>query len=165
MPSSTGIVASGYYAVVAGDTFIMGYRQDVLGWSSADAVSGMTFTRTQASGNLGGGSAGQNGAADAEDGDYWDVFVNLASGTYTFTLIHLKGTALGVCELLLDGTSLGTIDCYNASNTDDNVSAITGVAVAADGNYTLRIKVNGKHASSSDYLLGVQAVTMTRTGA
>lgn len=159
------MVIDPYRFATSSDTFIMPYRQDHLGWSSNDGTSGVTYTRTQGSGNIGGGYAGQNGAADADDGDYWDAFFNLAAGTYTFTVLYRANTTHGILELLLDGVSLGTIDTYNGSATNNNVSSISSVSVAADGNYTLRMKVNGKNASATDYLLAVQSVTATRTGA
>lgn len=152
------------YRFAAADTFIMAYRQDVMGWSSVDGSSGITYTRTQSSGYLGGGTGGDSGAADADDGDYQEWVVNLAAGTYTLTSVYVRGTDRGIVRWSLDGTSLGTIDNYGSAQ-NNTVTEITGITVAADGNYTLRAAVDGKNASSTDYRSTQQSVTMTRTGA
>lgn len=152
------------FAAAASDTFIMPYRQDVMAWSSVDGSGGMTYTRYQTSANLGGGSAAQASTADSDDGDYYEWFVNLEAGTYTVTVIYTKFTNGAICDVLIDGTSIGTFDRYNLTANVNNVVTFAGVAVTA-GNHTLRIAANGKAGSSSDYVIDVQAVTLHRTGA
>lgn len=140
-------------------------RIEIVPWGQPKSVSGMTWTRTQASGNLGGGSAGQNGAADADDGDSvsWDVLLD--SGTWAIDIIHLKGTTFGILDVNLGGASLGTVDGYNGSSTDDNVATISSISVSTAGHYTLTVAINGKHASATDYLMGLQLIVLRRTGA
>lgn len=159
------LIIDPYRFAAASDTFIMGYRQDVLGWSSVDGSSGMTYTRFQSSSRLGGGVGAHASTADADDGDYMEWFVNLAAGTYTLTHIYNQSTDRGIVRWSLDGTSVGTVDCYGAVATFNTVGSITGITVAADGNYTLKGAIDGKNASSSDFFLDVQSVTLTRTGA
>lgn len=158
------MVIDPYRFAAAGDTFIMPYRQDVMAWSSVDGFGGMTYTRMQASTLLGGGVVLQASAADADDGDYYEWYANLAAGTYTLTFLFWRDTDRAITTWSLDGVDIGTVDQYgsNAPNTAGTISSIT---VAADGNYTLRCRANGKHASSTDYYLTIQSVTLHRTGA
>lgn len=147
-----------------GDTSILPYRVDVLAWSSADGVSGMTYTRNQSSSNLGGGSALQASAADADDGDYmeWDVLT--AAGTYRLDLVYMTAANYAVVDVLIDGSSIGTFDAYSASLTRNVVGSVTGISMTA-GHHTVRVAANGKNASSTDYFITPQSVTLTRTGA
>lgn len=152
------------YRFATGDTFVMPYRQDIMGWSSVDGSSGMTYTRVQSSVAMGGGLGGQLSLEEADSGDYMEWFVNLEAGTYTLTEIFFRSTLQGIVRWSLDGTSLGTIDHYGSS-APNIVGTITGITVPTAGNYTLRAAIDGKHASSTDYLMPVKAVNLTRTGA
>ena len=149
------------YIVAGGDTFTMPYRQDVMAWSSTDAAT-PTMARFQSSACLGGGIAWQGSAANANNGDYFDWYVSLAAGTYTLTVVWNRTNSSGKGDWKLDGTLIGTID-YNGTDSTNNVTTFTGVTVAADGNYTLRVIING--TNGTDYLMTTQAVTLHRTGA
>ena len=152
------------YRFAAADTFIMQYRQDVMGWSSVDGSSGMTWTRSQSSSMLSGGISGQANVADADDGDYMEWFFNLAAGTYELTFCFYRDGYRCISTWSIDGVDIGTVDLYG-SNAFNVIGTISSITVAADGNYTVKARANGKNASSSDYLLGIVSVTMTRTGA
>ena len=146
------------------DSAILPYRVDVMAWSSADAVSGMTYTRGQNSSNLSGGFAQQLDATDASDGDYmeWDVLV--AAGTYRLDLVYMTAANYAVVDVLIDGSSIGTFDAYSASLTRNVVGSVTGISMTA-GHHTVRVAANGKNASSTDYFITPQSATLTRTGA
>lgn len=143
----------------------MPYRQTVIGWSSDDGDSEGGITRIQSSSILGGGTAGQSGDGTASDGDYIQWFVNLAAGTYTLTHTYTSASNRGKWDWYLDTTKLGTIDGYSAGPVYNVVSTVTNITIAADGNYTLKLLVNGKHASSTEYYYDVPSVTLHRTGA
>jgi hypothetical protein len=158
------MVIDPYKFAVAGDTFISNGLQDVMTWSSVDGSSGVTYTRSQSSTYYGGGVGGGSSLADMDDGDYQEWFVNLTAGTYTLTVVRHRTTASAIVRFSLDGTSLGTADFYGATAVNI-VDTITGITVAADGNYTLRAAADGKNASSTDYQVSIQALSLTRTGA
>lgn len=146
------------------DSSILPYRVDIIGWSAADSVSGMTFTRVQNNAELGGGVASQASAADSDNNDYmqWNFLVE--SGTYRLDLIHTKWASYAIFDILIDGVSVGTVDGYNASILHNVVTSITGIVLTA-GHHTVRIAANGKNASSTNYTITTQSVTLTRTGA
>ncbi len=145
------------------DSAILPYRVDVLAWSSVDGSGGMTYTRTQHSGFLSGGIAGQANLADGDDGDYMEWNVLVAAGTYTLTFFYYSDSQRCKSTWSIDGVDVGTVDLYGAP-TFNVVGSISGIAIGA-GNHTLRARANGKNASSTDYLLGVTSITLTRTGA
>lgn len=146
------------------DSAILPYRVDVMAWSSADAVSGMTYLRNANNTTLGGGSAFQQNAADADSGDYMEWNVLTAAGTWRIDLFYVQGADKAVLDVLIDGTSIGTADAYAAGTSRNVVASFTGVALAA-GNHVLRVAANGKNAASSDYIIQPQTLALTRTGA
>jgi hypothetical protein len=117
-------------------------------------------TVSQSSSYLVGGVRGtDNGDQNNEVG--WDVV--LAAGTWTITLIGIKSTDYGICTVSLDGSSVGTLDMYAASSTNNNVMSLTGVTVSATGKKRLLLKMATKNASSSAYKAAVNIVSLLRT--
>ena len=97
------------------------------------------------------------------DGDYLEFSTPLAAGTYTFRLVYSQGSNGGKLDILLDGVNVVTgIDCYGAST--DLQSVTTGVIVSSGGyGKLIRIKVNGKNVSSTDYYSFWSSLTIERT--
>lgn len=103
-------------------------------------------------------------AAGAADGDYaqWDVL--LSAGTWQLDVVYLSATSAGIMQAQIDGTNVGsTVDTYAAAGVADNLHTVTGIAVATAGLHTLKLLVSGKNASSSNYILRIQAVALRRT--
>ena len=90
--------------------------------------------------------------------------VSLAPGTYTLRFIHSKNTNMGIATVSLNGSSVGTIDCYAGSSTSNNVTDLTGITVAG-GTTLVRFTAATKNASSSGYVLFFPGFSLTRTGA
>lgn len=100
--------------------------------------------------------------SNAQNDEYgWDVI--LGAGTWTISLTHYKGSTYGIASVRLDGTTVGSVDCYNASTTWYNPASITGVSVASSGKKRLSIKIASKNASSSGYYAAIQAFALRRT--
>lgn len=159
------LIIDPYRFAAASDTFIMGYRQDVMDWSSWDASGGSWSggpSRTQDSGFLGGGYVT---ATKASTGGYISWNVNLEAGTYTLTHIFTGSANGGIVTFDLDGTSLGTIDTYDGAFPKNKVGTISGFTVSAAGNYVLTGTVTSKHASAAAYNWYNASITLTRTGA
>jgi hypothetical protein len=89
--------------------------------------------------------------------------VTLDAGTYTLTLIHSKGTSRGIYTIKIDGSSVGTIDGYNGSTTN-NVTDLASIAVTG-GYHTVEFLMATKNGSSSAYYGIINGFSLTRTGA
>ncbi len=145
------------------DSFLMPYYRNHPLWSSCDASSGMTYTRSQDSLKLGGGDARQVNAADSDDGDSYSWFVHLSSGTYTFTTIRSRNTPLATVDISLDGSVFGTFVGNDGGAAANIIKEVTGIAIASDGVYTLKYQVNG--TSGTDYQMVIYWFSFLRTGA
>ena len=146
------------------DSAILPYRLDLMMWSGPDLVSGFTTTRFQSTAELGGGWVGQQSAAAADNGDYYEINFLVEAGTWTMTIIYQKNPNSPIHDFLIDGVSVGTVDTYAAGTSHNNVTSISGITLSA-GHHTFKILANGKNASSGDYNLAIQNVNLTRTGA
>lgn len=133
---------------------------DIWPWTNWYSAVG-TPTRNLDSSALGGGYVATAGAQNNEI--VWNV--PLDAGTWTLTAIYRKMSAYGIATFYLDATSLGTVDTYAASASNNNVSQITGITVATPAVYALKMKAETKNASASQYFLVMNLLTLTRTGA
>lgn len=109
--------------------------------------------------NAAGPAIKSSGAQNAVIG--WDVL--LAAGTWTLELLHNKGSDRGIYTVALAGSSIGTIDGYNASLSPKQRSQITGITVAATGKKRLTLTMASKHASSSSYFGHLSGLRLLRT--
>lgn len=97
------------------------------------------------------------------DGDEFSWPVVLDAGTYTFAWCGLTYTNAGKVDWYLDGTVIQSgQDWYSASIAYSVVKTFS-YAVAA-GAYTLKVKVSGKNASSTNYYLFGTYLYIMRTG-
>lgn len=78
----------------------------------------------------------------------------LAAGNYTLYLLGLKFSAYGIATVRVNGTSIGTIDLYNASFLFNVVMSIP-FSVSFTGNHLFNFKIESKNASSSGYTFPV----------
>lgn len=101
--------------------------------------------------------------------DAFTVPVLMSAGTWSATVVFVKGTDRPIFRLALDdGAGTFTditadIDSYAGSATAKQVSTTAGIVVASSISRTLRCKVTSKNASSSDYWCAVQSITLVRT--
>lgn len=137
-----------------------GYTWIYLPWMGAKSTTG--FTRSQGSTLLGGGKWESTGAQNDETAvDVW-----LDTGTYKIAVVHNENTSHGIETHSLDGTTVGTIDEYNAGGAQVNqYDEITGIAIATAGVYEYKIKAATKNAGSSNYYLSLDSLAWIRTGA
>lgn len=163
-PTRTTLAGSGGDPGPPADAVLMPYRLDWPAWGVADTVSGMTFTRTQVSSTLGGGRAEQASTADADNGDFFEYLFDVDAGTYSFTMIYDRDSNQGIVDVLIDGVSIGTIDTYLSGWAPNTVATISSVGIS-QGPHTLKLLINGKNASSSDYRMAISWLSLTRTGA
>lgn len=92
-------------------------------------------------------------AANASDGDTVDIQFVVAAGTYTFTVNGVSMNACGKTDGYVDGatSTSWTGDDWYSVLLKNNVSVSHSVTFTTGGRHTIRLKVNGKNASSSDY--------------
>lgn len=75
----------------------------------------------------------------------------LAAGTYTFTVQGNTANNCGKIDWYLDGSTFETNQDWYSGSTVNSVKKTASVVIAASGWHTLKGKVAGKHASSSNY--------------
>lgn len=134
--------------------------------------AGWAGPASQSSTSLFGGNRDSTGGQNSEI-----VFpVRLAAGTYSLDLFHKKGTNRAIYTIYLNdvlltaygavGASAGaltgaTIDGYNASTTSAT-DTITGIVIATEGLYDLKLKLETKNAAASaNYVGSICGVVLT----
>lgn len=92
-------------------------------------------------------------AANAADGDTFDAMAWIEGGTYTLKIHGRKETTAGKFDVYIDGVlaSSGNDAYASAANF---MFSISDVAISGSGYHTIRIKINTKNGSSSDYTFG-----------
>lgn len=94
--------------------------------------------------------------ADANDGDRYRSACVLKAGTYDINIYGMKVSSAGMFDVYVDGTKVNgatPFDQYASSTDYDEVFTVSDVSIAKSGNHLVELRVNGKHASSSDYRL------------
>jgi hypothetical protein len=99
----------------------------------------------------------------AANGDTLSWPVVLSAGTYSLIVLGVTTTNRGVADYYLNSTEIASFDWYSVGSTMNAKKTQTGITVATSGKYLLKQKVDGKHASSSDYLISSTAIMLVRT--
>ena len=84
------------------------------------------------------------------------------AGTYTFRLQASKSSDRGIVSIVLNGTTVRTIDTYNASYIDA-LSEVTGIVIGSSGAFKLELQMNTKNASSTNYAFVWKSASFVRT--
>jgi hypothetical protein len=91
-------------------------------------------------------------SADANDGDTYRANLFLAAGTYTMKVLTIKAATCGKFDVYIDDVLISSgNDLYAGTTTYSYSLSITNITIAANGHHNLKIVVNGKHASATDY--------------
>lgn len=102
-----------------------------------------------------------NTAANAADGDEYRYYFSLAAGTYTLYELGIAISTNGKLDLSIDGVSIATGQDWYAASTASATKTVASVVVPTSGNHVLLLKVNGKHASSTDYSVYLTKIWFT----
>jgi hypothetical protein len=103
--------------------------------------------------------------ANSADGDEYKWSFDIAPGTYTVKAFVRAMPSAPKWDMYLDDVSFATgLDNYAAGVTR-NVEKSGTMIVAEGGRHVLKFKVNGKHASATDYQFGLTCITINRTTA
>ena len=73
------------------------------------------------------------------------------SVTWKNARVYTKNSNVGIATIQLDGSSVGTIDGYDAVEVINTYSEITGIAIAAAGVKTEKVLMATKNASATAY--------------
>lgn len=125
-----------------------------------DVVVG-TWVRT----NIATRAVGNDGFfnSSTNDGDYFQFsYLYLSAGTYTLTAEFITANSFGIVDIYVDGVEKGSQDLYTAS-TDLTIKTIPSIAVSATGVHTLKMILDGKNGSSSDYVCNCVYISLVRT--
>lgn len=94
-------------------------------------------------------------SAAANNDEFTQTFF-IGAGTYTFKCLGRTALSHGKIDWSIDsGATIITTgqDWYSASTTYNVVKSVANVVITTSGLHTLKGKINGKNASSSDYLM------------
>lgn len=83
--------------------------------------------------------------------DFWRTYVNLVAGTYSLAIEHGTGTMCGQVTVVLNGSTLGTIETYYNPGNNYIISYINSISVDTNGVYKLELQVNNKNVSSTGF--------------
>jgi hypothetical protein len=90
----------------------------------------------------------------------WNI--DLPAGTYRIHVYHSKAINRGIYHVYFDATDVGNFDGYNGSTTFV-VNTITGITVTG-GTTAIKIKMEAKNGSSSDYFGVIYGIYLVKTG-
>lgn len=112
-----------------------------------------TFNTNQAS-----GSYWRNNPASLND--EFQINLTAKAGNWNLNLLGITASNYGIITVYLGNTSLGTIDWYSTTQVY-NVTKTLAINIPTSGVIILRLKVTGKNASSSGYLIGITKIQIT----
>lgn len=94
---------------------------------------------------------------NSNDGDSEEFGIWINAGTYQITEIGPTSATSGKTDWYIDDVSIATgLDHYSASTVHYvTKTVVASVAIATSGYHILKWKINGKNASSADYVFGL----------
>ena len=96
------------------------------------------------------------------DGDEIHYKTYLGAGTYTLKILFTKWTANGIADFYIDAVEVASVDGYGAL-AYNQIDTTASIVVAASGVKTIKVIIDGKHASSSAHGFNLQAMIFYRT--
>ena len=100
--------------------------------------------------------------ADA-NGDNFTLKCFLSAGTYTIKLAGYRLTDAPIVDVDVDGANVASFDMYGAADGAYIFNPDTGNVVKTSGVKDIKIRVDGKNASSSNYNARISAIDFYRT--
>lgn len=97
------------------------------------------------------------------DGDNFSWKATLQKGTYTLRMLVNTGTNRGIIDVDIGGVEVTSKDLYAGAGVTNVVHTEAGIVIATSGIKDITLRVDGKHASSSDYTAHFQEICLWRT--
>lgn len=92
--------------------------------------------------------------APPANGDTFRQALTLSAGTYTLKVLGRTGPAMGMLDWYLDSELIATgMDMYAATLAYNVVKTFSNIVVPVSGRHVLEGVVNGRHSSSTNYLI------------
>lgn len=87
------------------------------------------------------------------------------TGTYQIRCLHQKTSSGGIVSFQIDGTTVDTMDTYNASTLKNQYYTSGSFDIdEGDGGLQFSYQVTSKHASSANYFADIGWIMLVRTG-
>ena len=96
--------------------------------------------------------------------DQIDYLMGVSGGTFTIRLLVVQTTAAAIITILIDGSSVGTVDLYHNPNLFNIPLTVTGIAIS-QGQHTISFKGATRNGSSGGWQMAIQSIAIWRTGA
>lgn len=98
------------------------------------------------------------------NGDNISYKVYLQKGTYTIRLLAVQAANKGIIDVDIDSTEVASFDMYKSGVAVPNTMFTqTGIIISTSGLKTLKLRIDGRNASSSDYVLLLSSISIWRT--
>ncbi|HKZ43172.1 MAG TPA: hypothetical protein VJ044_19600, partial [Candidatus Hodarchaeales archaeon] len=97
------------------------------------------------------------------DGQYVEYKAYMDAGTYSLLVYDHKAAASPIFDIDIDGVEVASIDSYAAVTTWNQRNLTTGINIASAGLKTIRVRIDGKNPSSSNYDMFLAYMALWRT--
>lgn len=97
------------------------------------------------------------------DGDEISYKVYLAKGTYTLGVMGITDVDCGIIDIYIDAAEEASFDLYSDPQIPNVWFTQAGITVGTSGLLTLKVLVDGKHASSNNHFCKINAIILWRT--
>ena len=101
----------------------------------------------------------ENGA----NGDGVEYKAYMGKGTYTLYLIARKDSVCPILKVYIDNSLVATFDMYNDTRIYAYVFKQENITISEDGLKTIKLLIDGKNASSTNYFVYINTIQFTRT--
>lgn len=101
--------------------------------------------------------------ASNTNGDNLSYKIYLDAGTYTLLFLSDSDSALAIADFDLDAVEIASFNTYAPGATRNVRYTQTGIIVASPGLKTLKLRVDGRHASASQWIINIHYIALWRT--
>ncbi len=101
--------------------------------------------------------------ADHNDLDQINYTASFSGGTYSCRILTCLDTQNAIMDVLIDGASIGTVDCYGTTSYEAYIIKELHGCYISPGTHTVSFKANGRNASATNNYVSLGCVTFWRT--
>ncbi len=77
--------------------------------------------------------------------------------------VYMKEPAMGITDIYIDAAEIGSIDGYDPAPSQSQMYIVTGINVASSGLKDIKLLIDGKHASATNFRGACQAIMFWRS--